>query len=156
MDIKSICAEDHIFLDLKANSKKQVLSVFSRRVEDMLNIGHREIFDALLQREKLGTTGLGKGIAIPHAKLAQLDRLHAFILRFEDGIDFEALDDNKVDLFVILLAPESAGADHLKALAKFARILRDPESATLLRGAQDEQSVMSILSSHTPPISHVS
>ena len=110
----------------------------------------------LLQREKLGTTGLGKGIAIPHAKLAQLDRLHAFILRFEDGIDFEALDDNKVDLFVILLAPESAGADHLKALAKFARILRDPESATLLRGAQDEQSVMSILSSHTPPISHVS
>lgn len=148
MDIKSIIKPESVFLDLKAKSKKQVLNEFSRKASELIDVPQRDVFDALLQREKLGTTALGKGIAIPHAKLKNLSQVHAFILRFDEAIDFEALDERKVDLFVILLAPVSAGADHLKALAKFARVLRDPEATKLLRGAENAQSVMTILDSY--------
>ncbi len=95
------------------------------------------IFEALLQRERLGSTGIGDGIAIPHGKLPKLDRLFGLVARLERPIDFEALDGQPVDLLFLLLAPEGAGADHLKALARVARVLREPGTVDRLRAARD-------------------
>ena len=91
------------------------------------------IFDTLMQREKLGSTGIGHGIAIPHGKLPKLEKLFGLFARLERPIDFELLDGQPVDLVFLLLAPEGAGADHLKALASVARLLRDPDIAHKLR-----------------------
>ena len=93
----------------------------------------RAILEILLQREKLGSTAVGNGVAIPHGKLPKLGRLFGLFARLERPIDFEALDGQPVDLIFLLLAPEAAGADHLKALARVARLLRDPEIARKLR-----------------------
>jgi PTS system nitrogen regulatory IIA component len=104
-----------------------------------------------LQREKLGSTAVGKGVAIPHGKLPKLGRLFGLFARLERGIDFEALDGQQVDLIFLLLAPEAAGADHLKALARVARLLRDPEIARRLRESRDVESINSVFA--TPPTS---
>jgi PTS system nitrogen regulatory IIA component len=94
-----------------------------------------------MQREKLGSTALGAGIAIPHGKLPKLDRIYGVFARLERPIDFEALDGQPVDLVFVLLAPESAGADHLKALSRIARLLRDPQLANQLRDASDAEAI---------------
>ena len=101
----------------------------------------------LMQRERLGSTGIGGGIAIPHGKLARLDRLFGLFSRLERPVDFEALDGQPVDLLFLLLAPEAAGADHLKALAQVARLLRDPETARKLRDSSDEEFLYAVLAS---------
>ena len=120
---------------LKANSKKQLLQLLSERAAVISGIPERDIFDTILQRERLGSTGVGNGIAIPHGKLAGVKRITGVFARLETPVDFEALDDQPVDLLFLLLAPENAGADHLKALARIARILREPGVATRLRTA---------------------
>ena len=94
----------------------------------------REIFDTILQRERLGSTGVGNGIAIPHGKLAGVKRITGVFARLETPVDFEALDDQPVDLVFLLLAPEGAGADHLKALSRIARVLRDGDTVAKIRG----------------------
>ena len=98
-----------------------------------------------MQRERLGSTGIGNGIAIPHGKLARLERLFGVFARLERPIDFEALDGQPVDLMFLLLAPEGAGADHLKALARIARLLRDPETAQKLRESRDAEALYAVL-----------
>ena len=103
------------------------------------------IFEILLQREKLGSTGVGNGIAIPHGKLPKLDKLFGLFARLERPVDFEALDGQPVDLVFLLLAPEGAGADHLKALARVARLLRDPEVARKLRDSRDAEALYAVL-----------
>jgi hypothetical protein len=92
----------------------------------MTGLESRRVFECLLQREKLGSTGLGQGIAIPHGKFSELDRVQGLFARLAHPVDFDAPDDQPVDLVFLLLAPESAGADHLKALARISRLLRDP------------------------------
>jgi PTS system nitrogen regulatory IIA component len=98
-----------------------------------------------MQRERLGSTGIGSGIAIPHGKLAKLERLFGVFARLERPIDFEALDGQPVDLLFLLLAPEAAGADHLKALARVARLLRDHEIARKLRESRDAEALYAVL-----------
>ena len=98
-----------------------------------------------MQREKLGSTGMVNGIAIPHGKLPKLGKLFGMFARLERPIDFEALDGQPVDLIFLLLAPEGAGADHLKALARIARLLRDPEIAHKLRESQDAEALYAVL-----------
>jgi PTS system nitrogen regulatory IIA component len=120
----------------------QDISAFAAGLSGM---GEREIFDALLQRERLGSTGIGNGIAIPHGKLASLDHLFGVFARLEKPVDFEALDGEPVDLVFLLLAPEGAGADHLKALAKVARALRDPAIAQKLRKTKDAAALFALL-----------
>ena len=107
--------------------------------------------EILLQREKLGSTAVGNGIAIPHGKLAHLDHLFGLFARLDRPIDFESLDGQPVDLIFLLLAPVSAGADHLKALARVARLLRDPEIATKLRESRDADAIYAVLG--MPPAS---
>jgi nitrogen PTS system EIIA component len=135
---------------LKAGNKKQVLQELAAKAAEITGLNEREIFDTLLQREKLGSTALGAGIAIPHGKLAKLDRIRGIFARLERPIDFEALDGQPVDLVFVLLAPEAAGADHLKALSRIARLLRDQQLANQLRDAADAKSIHAILAQEPP------
>jgi nitrogen PTS system EIIA component len=125
MEIADLLRPDGVLPRLKAANKKQALQELAARAARLTGAHERAIFDVLLERERLGTTGVGHGIAIPHGKLASLDKLHGVFARLDQGIDFDAIDEQPVDLIFLLLAPESAGADHLKALARVSRLLRD-------------------------------
>lgn len=112
---------------------------------DVTGIEERLILDVLLEREKLGTTGVGHGVAIPHGKVDGLDRVYGVFARLETPVNFEALDDEPVDLMFLLLAPECAGADHLKALARVARLLREPATCEKLRGSDSSDALYALL-----------
>lgn len=137
---------------LKASSKKQVLQLLAERASAISGIPERDIFETILQREKLGSTGVGNGIAIPHGKLAGVKGITGVFARLETPVDFEALDDQPVDLVFLLLAPEGAGADHLKALSRIARVLRDTDTVNKVRGTRDAQAIHALLSE--TPASH--
>jgi len=137
MDLSDLLTPEAILPAVDAQSKKQVLHEICAAAARQTGLGEREILETILQRERLGSTGVGQGVAIPHGKLAALDRLVGVFARLSRPVDFDALDDQPVDLVFALLAPEGAGADHLKALARIARVLRDPEVAQKLRVASD-------------------
>ena len=103
----------------------------------------------ILERERLGTTGVGNGIAIPHGKLANMERPHGLFARLERAIDFDSIDDRPVDLIFLLLAPETAGADHLKALAQISRLLRDRNICEKLRGTDTPEALYALLTDST-------
>jgi PTS system nitrogen regulatory IIA component len=152
MALTDLLSPDAIFSALRVNGKKQALQEMSERAAQVSGLAAREIFDALLQRERLGSTGVGDGIAIPHGKLAKCTRIFGIFARLDRAIDFEALDGLPVDLIFLLIAPESAGADHLKALAGIARVLRDPAMAAQLRATRDASALYSLLT--LTPASH--
>jgi len=135
MEINDLLVPEGVVADLKATSKKQALQDLAKRAAEVSGLHERAIFDVLMERERLGTTGVGNGIAIPHGKLASLDRLHGLFARLEQPIDFHAIDERPVDLIFVLLAPENAGADHLKALARISRLLRNNGICDKLRGS---------------------
>lgn len=145
MDLNDLITSKAIVPSLKANSKKQVLQELAAKAATVTGLPERDIFDTLLQRERLGSTGVGNGIAIPHGKLVRLDKLVGLFARLDRPIDFDALDDQPVDLLFVLLAPEGAGADHLKALARIARRLRDPATVAKLRATTDTDAIYTIL-----------
>jgi PTS system nitrogen regulatory IIA component len=130
---------------LDAHSKKQVLYELCGIVARQTGLAERDVFDTILQRERLGSTGVGGGVAIPHGKPRGLTRLVGVFARLARPVDFDAVDDQPVDLVFLLLAPEDAGADHLKALARIARLLRDPSVAQKLRMADDAAELHAIL-----------
>jgi PTS system nitrogen regulatory IIA component len=152
MDLSDLVQVSAILPGLKANSKKQLLQLLSERAAAITGLPEREIFDTVLQRERLGSTGVGNGIAIPHGKLAGVKQITGVFARLEQPVDFESLDDQPVDLVFLLLAPEGAGADHLKALSRIARVLRDPDTVKKVRGTRDATAIHSLLS--TAPASH--
>ena len=131
---------------LKVNGKKQALQEIAAKAAVLTGQSEKAILEILLQREKLGSTGVGNGVAIPHGKLAKLGNVFGLFARLERPVDFEALDGQPVDLIFLLLAPEGAGADHLKALARVARLLRDPEVAQKLRNSHDADALYAVLS----------
>lgn len=135
-----------ILANLKAASKKQALQELARRAAELTGQHERFIFDVLLERERLGSTGVGRGIAIPHGKLPHLQGVFGAFARLERPIDFDAVDEQPVDLVFLLLAPEGAGADHLKALARISRMLRDETLCEKLRGCQTADAIFALLS----------
>lgn len=145
MPLNDLVAPSAIIPALKVNGKKQLLQELAAKAAALSGQNERAIFEILLQREKLGSTGVGNGIAIPHGKLAKLNKLFGLFARLERPVDFEALDGQPVDLVFLLLAPEGAGADHLKALARVARILRDPDVARKLRDSRDAAALYAVL-----------
>ena len=145
MEMVELLVQDGVVANLKASSKKQALQELSQQAASLTGLHKRVIFDVLLQREKLGTTGIGRGIAIPHGKMQELERLHGLFARLPKPIDFDAIDEQPVDLIFLLLAPESAGADHLKALARISRLLRDEAVCEKLRGAHDPEALFALL-----------
>ncbi|MEK9967964.1 MAG: PTS IIA-like nitrogen regulatory protein PtsN [Ferrovibrio sp.] len=145
MEIFQLLSPDGVIANLKANSKKQALQELSARAAKITGQHERAIFDTLLERERLGTTGVGNGIAIPHGRLPGLDKLYGLFARVERPIDFDSIDEMPVDLIFLLLAPESAGADHLKALARVSRLLRDKGVCEKLRGAESADAIYALL-----------
>src|ERR1700724_2018903 len=145
MTITDLVAPEAVLPALKVNSKKQALQELAVRAASLTGQNERAIFEVLLQREKLGTTAVGYGVAIPHGKLPKLEKIFGLFARLDRAIDFEALDGQPVDLIFLLLAPEGAGADHLKALARVARLLREPAVAHKLRASHDAESLYAVL-----------
>lgn len=147
MEITDLISLDSIVPDLKASSKKQTLQELAYSAEKLIPQSHHDILDVLLERERLGTTGVGHGVAIPHGKFAGLDRPYGLFARLGQPVDFESIDDQPVDLIFLLLVPDSAGADHLKALAKVSRTLRDKAICEKLRGSEGGDAIYAILTS---------
>jgi PTS system nitrogen regulatory IIA component len=145
MLLTDVVASDAIIPALKVNGKKQALQELAAKAAELSGQNERTILEILMQREKLGSTGVGNGIAIPHGKLPKLAKLFGLFARLDRPIDFEALDGQPVDLVFLLLAPEGAGADHLKALARVARLLRDPDVANKLRKSRDAEAIYAVL-----------
>lgn len=145
MEIADLLKPEQVIARLRATSKKQALQELARRAAELTGQPERDIFSTLMKRERLGTTGVGNGIAIPHGKLAELERMFGIFARLENPIDFEAIDDRPVDLIFLLLAPEEAGADHLKALARVSRLLRDKHACEKLRGTDNAEALYALL-----------
>ena len=146
IEISEILPPEGIILNLKScSSKRQVLKELANRAAASVRIEPQRLLDALLERERLGTTGVGHGIAIPHARLDELDHLVGLFARLDQPVDFEAVDDQPSDLIFLLLAPNSADADSLKALARISRVLRDPGLQQRLRQEQDSKTVYRLL-----------
>ncbi|APH70337.1 PTS IIA-like nitrogen regulatory protein PtsN [Aquibium oceanicum] len=152
MDLSDLIEVPAIMPALKANSKKQLLQLMAEKASEITGIAEREIFDTILQRERLGSTGVGNGIAIPHGKLPGVKEITGVFARLDHPVEFEALDDQPVDIVFLLLAPEGAGADHLKALSRIARVLRDSEMVAKIRGTKDAAAIHTFLAS--TPASH--
>ncbi|MBB6179670.1 PTS IIA-like nitrogen regulatory protein PtsN [Pseudorhizobium flavum] len=145
MALADLLQQDAIIPALKVNSKKQLLQELASRASKLTGVAEREIFDVILQRERLGSTGVGHGVAIPHGKLNSISSISGVFARLETPVDFEALDDEPVDLVFLLLAPEGAGADHLKALSRIARVLRDQELVAKLRQTDSASAIYAFL-----------
>ena len=149
MEIAELLGPGCVIANLRATSKKQALEELARHAAAATGLPERTIFDTLLERERLGTTGVGSGIAIPHGKFAGLDKLYGLFARLERPIDFDAIDEQPVDLVFLLLAPEGAGADHLKALARVARLLRNEGVCEKLRDSGETDSIYLALTDTT-------
>lgn len=145
MELSDLLAPDDVVADLRIGSKKQLLQELARRFAPKAGLDERMVFDVLLERERLGATGVGAGVAIPHGKMTALARIHAGFARLATPVDFDAIDDRPVDLVFLLLAPENAGADHLKALARVSRTMRDGDITAKIRAAADSAAVYSVL-----------
>ena len=145
MNIADLLAPDAVLAGLKAQSKKQLLQELSSRAHALTRLSERRIFETLVERERLGTTGVGAGIAIPHGRMAEAKTITGIFARLENAIDYEAVDSQPVDLVFMLLAPENAGADHLKALARVSRLLRDKAVCEKLRAAKSSEALYAIL-----------
>jgi nitrogen PTS system EIIA component len=143
--LTDLIAPEAVIPALKVISKKQALQELAAKAAGLTGQNERAILEVLMQREKLGSTAVGNGIAIPHGKLPKLEKLFGLFARLGRPVDFEALDAQPVDLIFLLLAPEGAGADHLKALARVARLLRDADIVHKLRASQDAEALYAVL-----------
>jgi PTS system nitrogen regulatory IIA component len=145
MPLTDLVTPNAIMPALKVNNKKQAIAELAAKAAVLTGQSERDILEILLQREKLGSTGVGNGVAIPHGKLPKLGKLFGLFAHLDRAVDFEALDNQPVDLVFLLLAPEGAGADHLKALARVARLLRDPVVVNKLRESRDADALYAVL-----------
>jgi PTS system nitrogen regulatory IIA component len=145
MLLSDFISSDSVVASLKVKTKKQLLQDLAARAARLTGLQERDIFDVLLQRERLGSTGLGQGIAIPHGKIAGLKRIVGIFARLAEPVDFDAVDGQPVDIVFLLLAPEGAGADHLKALARISRLLREGSAVDKLRASRDASALYAVL-----------
>jgi PTS system nitrogen regulatory IIA component len=149
MEIIDLLAPGAVLPSLKVHSKKQLLNELSARAAQLTGLPERRIFETLTERERLGSTGMGQGIAIPHGRLAGLPRIVGLFARLETPIAYDAIDDQPVDIVFLLLAPEDAGADHLKALARVSRLLRNQQTCEKLRAANKPEVLYALLTEKT-------
>jgi PTS system nitrogen regulatory IIA component len=145
MHIADLITPQSVIASFRVGSKKQALQELAKKAASLVGQPERLVFDVLAERERLGTTGVGLGIGIPHGKLPGLDRMTGLFARLDRPVDFEAIDNQPVDLIFLLLAPEDAGADHLKALARVSRLLRDRAMCAKLRGTDNADALYALL-----------
>ena len=149
MDISDLLTPAAVIAQLRAGNKRQALQELARRAASLTGRPERAIFEVLLERERLGTTGIGGGTALPHGRLADLPRICGLFARLDKPVDFEAIDNQPVDLIFLLLTPAGAGADHLKALARVSRLLRDKAICEKLRGTDHADALYALLVDRT-------
>lgn len=145
MALSDLIPHAGVSIDLGASSRKQALQAMSELAADLTGQAARTIFDAVLQRERLGSTGVGQGVAIPHARLSGMNEVVGVFARLRTPVDFESIDGRPADLIFMLLAPEDAGAEHLKALARVSRLLRREDVRQRLRAAPNTDAVHAVL-----------
>ena len=145
MDLTDLIGPDDVIVQLRASCKKNLLSGLAEAASQKTGVASRKIFETLLDRERLGSTGIGNGIAIPHGKLPELDGITGLLAVLHDPIDFESIDDKPIDIVFLLLANDEAGAEHLKVLARIARVLREPALIQQLREAQSAETIYALL-----------
>ncbi len=141
MGISDILSEDMVLAGVEAGNKRGLLEQLSAFVAEKENIDKNSIFEAILERENLGSTGYGDGIAFPHARIEGLDKVIAVFARLDKGIDYDSLDSHPVDLIAFLLSPEKSGEDHLQALAVMSRVLKDEETCRKIREAKSAHEI---------------
>ncbi len=152
MDFGDLVTIDSIVPALRAKDKKQALQDLSGLAAALTGLTEREVFDALMQRERLGSTGFGRGIAIPHVKFRTLKNIVCVFAHLVDPIAYDSPDGEPVDLIFLLLGPEHASGDHLKALARISRLVRDPAALESLRVTADKKALFAVLTE--PATSH--
>lgn len=145
MDIASFLSADAVVATSAAGTKRQVLQEVARQAAKKTGLAEREVLCALVDRERLGSTAMGNGIAIPHARLGKLDKLHAIFVRLQSPVAFDAPDEQPVDLLFTLLAPADRHADHLRAMARVSRLLRDSHSCGKIRQAVTAEVIYNLL-----------
>ena len=152
IEIADLLVPRGVLAQLRVGNKKALLQEIARRAGSMTGVAERRIYETLAERERLGSTGIGRGIALPHGKLPALSRLYGLFARLERPIPFEAVDNQPVDLVFTLLAPVDAGAEHLRALARVSRLLRDVAICQKLRGTDNAEALYALLTdrSETP------
>lgn len=148
MELADLLVPGAVIAGVKTTSKKQLLGSLAAHAGKLLGMDERRILEAILERERLGSTGLGGGVAIPHAKLGNLKSVMGVFMQLETPLDFNSLDGKPVDLVFLLLAPEDAGAEHLKALARVSRLFRDQAALAKLRGSSSSDALYALLTSH--------
>ncbi|MBV9992907.1 MAG: PTS IIA-like nitrogen regulatory protein PtsN [Alphaproteobacteria bacterium] len=149
MNIADLLQPDAVIASLKVQSKKQLLQELAMRAAAQTGIAERKIFETLTERERLGSTGVGEGVAVPHGRMADAKKIVGVFARLENPIDYDAVDKQPVDLVFMLIAPDVAGADHLKALAKVSRLLRNAQAREKLRAAAKSEALYAILTEPT-------
>lgn len=147
MDFTHFLDSQAVVSDLTVANKKTLFQALGGIAERALGLSAKEVVERLQERERLGTTGFGGGVAIPHGRLVGLDRIRAAVVRLEKPIDYGAIDDLPVDLVFMLLSPDDAGVDHLKALAQVSRRLRDRAFVAKLRGAGSPDALYALFAS---------
>ena len=145
MEIIDLLVPGAVLPSLKVHGKKQLLNELSARAAQLTGLPERRIVETLIERERLGSTGMGQGIAIPHGRIAGLPHIVGLFARLETPIAYDAIDDQPVDLVFLLLAPDDAGADHLKALARVSRLLRNQQACEKLRTAKKPEVLYALL-----------
>jgi PTS system nitrogen regulatory IIA component len=145
MQLSDFLDFEAIRVDLAAGNKRQLLNQLAQIAAGRLSLDPSQIADAIAERERLGSTGFGGGVAIPHGKLDKLDRIYAMVVRLAAPIDYKAIDGQPVDLVFMLLSPPNAGAEHLKALAAVSRLVRHGGIVEKLRGARSRDAMAAVL-----------
>jgi len=144
MDIGELLVRDGIVLKAGASSKRQAIHSVAAAAHQCMGIDELQLFNALMEREALGSTGLGNGVAVPHARIDELESIRGVFVRLDTPVSFDAVDDRPVDLLFALFAPPKSGADHLRALAAVSRALRSSELREKLRQARTTDAVQAL------------
>ena len=150
MQISDLIEADSVFCNLQASSKKHLLQTLAGEASRMTGLSERDILERILERERLGTTGVGNGVAIPHGKFSELECVHSLFATLKNPVEYESVDDEPVDLVCLLLAPEESGTDHLRALAKMSQLLRNADYCERLRSTNSNASLFECLINDSP------
>ena len=145
MNINQMLDEKSFLINFEATSKKQMLNELCKLANKKFNLDERTLLENLTKREKLGSTAVGNGIAIPHANISGISEPRVLVATLSEGLDFNAADDQPIDIVFLLLAPDSEGSEHLQALALVSRLLRNNELTNKLRGCKSPESAMMVI-----------
>ena len=145
MNISNILTEKNVFIGLKSGSKREFLQDFAQRASEITGIDALTIFDSILERENLGSTGFGGGTALPHGRFTGLDKVYAFFAKPSYPVEFDAIDGRPIDIAFLLMSPEGSGADHLTALAVLSRVLKDESLCNRLRKMSSPTEIYALL-----------